>query len=512
MSELTYKDYPFLKELDLNEDNLGVYYGQWVGSGPVITSYNPTTGKPIARIKGGSMEDYEMCLKKMSDAKKEWQSTPPPKRGEIIRQIGDELRKYLKPLAQLVSLEMGKIIGEGYGEVQEFIDMCDYATGLSRTFEGKILPSERPDHLLMEVWNPLGFLGLITAFNFPIAVFGWNTALSLICGNCQVWKGASSTSLCSVASMKIVARVLERNNIPAGVATMILGSGATIGEALIKDKRLHLISFTGSTDIGRKISTTVHSRFGKTILELGGNNSAIVMNDANIDVALRAVVFSAVGTAGQRCTSLRRLILQEAIYDSFLEKLKKIYSQIRIGDPLDSNTLMGPIHTAKQIEEEYVKGLETIKKQGGKVIAGGNLLKNRPGNFVEPTLVEIRHDADIVKIELFVPIVYVIKFSTLEEAISINNEVPQGLTSTIFTSNHSSVFTWIGPHGSDCGIVNVNVGTSGAEIGVAFGGEKETGGGRESGSNSWQQYMRRVSCTMNYGNALPLAQGIQFNV
>jgi len=408
---------------------------------------------------------------------------------------------------------MGKILTEGYGEIQEFIDISDYATGLSRTLEGKIYPSERADHVLMEFWHPLGLVGIITAFNFPIAVFGWNTSISMVCGNCQIWKGASTTSLCSIATTKIVARVLEKNGVPPGVACMVIGSGAVIGESLINDKRLHLISFTGSTEIGRRISSVVHTRFGKTILELGGNNSTIVMADANLDIALRAAVFSAVGTGGQRCTSLRRLMLQESIYDSFLEKLKKIYSQIKIGDPLDPNTLMGPIHTNKTIQDEYVKGLETIKSQGGKIAYGGKVLKDKgTGYFVEPTIIEIRHDAEIVKTELFVPILYVFKFKTLDDAITWNNEVPQGLTSAIFTSNHGNVFTWIGPNGSDCGIVNVNVGTSGAEIGVAFGGEKETGTGRESGSNSWQQYMRRVSCTINYGNDMPLAQGIQFNV
>jgi len=293
---------------------------------------------------------------------------------------------------------------------------------------------------------------------------------------------------------------------------MVLGAGSTVGEALISDKRLLLISFTGSTDIGRRISAVVHTRFGKTILELGGNNSTVVMADANIDIALRAVLFSGVGTSGQRCTTCRRLFLQEPIYDSFVEKLKKAYSQVTIGDPLNPSTLMGPIHTAKTVQDEFVKGIEMIKSQGGKIIFGGNSLKDRPGNFVEPTLVEIRHDADIVKVELFVPILYVMKFKTLREAIDWNNEVPQGLTSSIFTTNNGSAFQWISPSGSDCGIVNVNVGTSGAEIGVAFGGEKETGGGRESGSNSWQQYMRRVSCTLNFGNTLPLAQGVKFDV
>eukprot|EP01027_Heterolobosea_sp_BB2_P025709 GEZU01039464.1.p1 GENE.GEZU01039464.1~~GEZU01039464.1.p1 ORF type:complete len:513 (-),score=204.74 GEZU01039464.1:69-1607(-) len=508
--ELTFSQYPFLKELGLSEDNLGCYTGsRWCGSGESITSYNPSTGKPIARVSQATAEEYEECLKNMEAAKKAWFATPAPKRGEIVRQIGEALRQKIKPLGALVSLEMGKIRAEGIGEVQEFVDVCDYATGLSRSLNGQVIPSERPGHVIHESWHPLGLIGIITAFNFPVAVLGWNTAISLVCGNLQIWKGASTTCLTTVATQKIIAEVLERNNVPAGVATMVVGSGRDIGERLINDARLQLISFTGSTSIGRRISSTVHGRFGRTILELGGNNALIIMDDANLDLAIPAVVFGAVGTAGQRCTSTRRLLIHESLYDTVIEKLKKAYAQVRIGDPLDEKTLMGPVHT-KSAVKEYEEGLKEIQKQGGKIIYGGKVLSDRPGNFVEPTIVESSHDLPIVKEELFVPILHVMKFKTLEEAIEYNNEVPQGLSSAIFTQSAENVFKWQSALGSDCGIANVNCGTSGAEIGGAFGGEKETGGGRESGSDAWKQYVRRSTSTVNYSRDLPLAQGIVF--
>jgi aldehyde dehydrogenase family 7 protein A1 len=507
-TELTFKDYPFLKELGLEEDNYGCYNGQWRGSGSALVSYNPSNGKPIARVKQATAEDYEATLQEMEKAKKVWQNTPAPQRGEIVRQIGEALRAKKEAMGKLVSLEMGKIYPEGQGEVQEFVDICDLAVGLSRTINGLVPPSERPNHLIMECWHPLGLVGIITAFNFPCAVLGWNAAISLVCGNCQIWKGASTTSLITVATTKIIAEVLERNKLPGAICSMVVGPGREIGEKLINDHRLSLISFTGSTEVGRRISSVVHSRFGRTILELGGNNAFIVMDDANLELALRSLVFAAVGTAGQRCTTTRRLLLHESIHDSFLERLKKAYTQIRVGDPLDKTTLLGPLHTPAAVKE-YKDGLEQIKKEGGVVLCGGNVLE-RPGNYVEPTLIGIRHDAPVVKTELFVPILHVIKFKTLEEAIQYNNEVPQGLSSSLFTRNQESVFTWIGPSGSDCGLANVNAPTNGAEIGGAFGGEKETGGGRESGSDSWKQYMRRVTCTINYGKELPLAQGITF--
>lgn len=361
----------------------------------------------------------------------------------------------------------------------------------------------------MENWNPLGLVGIVTAFNFPVAVLGWNTAISLICGNCQIWKGASTTSLITLAVTRMIAEVLENNKLPGGICTTVIGPGRTVGELVIQDKRLSLISFTGSTSVGKHISEVVHSRFGRTILELGGNNAIVVCEDANLDLALRAVVFATIGTAGQRCTTNRRLFLHEKVYDGFLQRLITAQKSVKIGDPSVEGTLMGPLHTASAVKE-YTDGIKEIKAQGGKVVSGGNTIDKNGGFFVEPTIVEINHDAAIVKTELFVPILYVMKFSTVDEAIAWNNEVPQGLSSSMFTNNQMNMFKWLGPTGSDCGIVNVNVGTSGAEIGGAFGGEKETGGGREAGSDSWKQYMRRSTCTINYSSELPLAQGLTF--
>lgn len=508
-SELTFSNYPFLKELGLETENLGCYNGKWFASGESYLSYSPVTGKPIARVKAATKNDYEAILSAMEASKKVWQSLPAPKRGEIVRQIGDAMRAKKEALGLLIALEMGKIKQEGWGEVQEFIDICDLAVGYSRQIGGLTVPSERPGHFMMEVWNPLGMIGVISAFNFPVAVCGWNAAVSMVCGNVQIWKGATSTSLCSIAVTKIVQTVLERNNLPGAIFSTICGSGATIGELVIQDPRLALISFTGSTSIGTRVSTSVHGRFGRTILELGGNNAVVVLDDASLDLVVPATLFAAVGTAGQRCTTARRIIIHEKVYDEFVSRLSAAYTQIKIGDPLEDGTLCGPLHT-KSAVREYLEGLETIKSQGGKILAGGRALTDRTGNFVEPTLVEIHHDAPIVKHELFVPITYLIKCKSLEEAIEYNNEVPQGLSSSLFTQNQQNVFKWLGPFGSDCGIVNVNIPTSGAEIGLGFGGEKETGGGREAGSDSWKQYMRRSSCTINYSNDLPLAQGIDF--
>lgn len=507
--ELTYSQFPFLKELGIEEENAGVFNGKWFGSGETYVTHNPTNNKAIARVKGGTKQDYEECLKEMAGAMKEWQNTPGPKRGEIVRQIGEELRKKKSALGSLIALEMGKIQVEGEGEVQEFIDICDFAVGLSRSFNGSVIPSERPGHVMLEQWNPLGMIGLITAFNFPVAVCGWNTALSLVCGNVQIWKGATSTSLTSIAVTKLMAEVLVRNGFSGAICSMICGSGREIGELFINDNRLTLISFTGSTKVGQRVSSVVHGRFGRTILELGGNNSLIVMDDADLELAVRAILFGAVGTCGQRCTSTRRAIIHEKVYDTVVERLTKSYDQVRIGNPLEEGTLCGPLHT-KSAVKDYQEGLKTIQEQGGKILKGGKLIPGE-GNFVEPTIVEISHDAPIIKEELFLPILHVIKCKSFEEAVQFNNAVPQGLSSAMFTTNQANVFQWIGPNGSDCGIVNVNIGTSGAEIGGAFGGEKETGGGRESGSDSWKQYMRRSTCTINYSKDLPLAQGIDFS-
>lgn len=507
-NSLSFHEYPFLQELGLSPDNVGCFNGKWVAHGEDYMSVSPTTNRPIARIKAGTKEDYESCIRAMEAARKQWQSVPMPLRGEIVRDIGMAVRAKKEALGKLVSLEMGKILPEGLGEVQEFIDVCDYATGLSRSLNGLVLPSERPGHFMMEVWNPLGLIGVITAFNFPVAVSGWNAAISLVCGNCQIWKGASTTSLTTIAVTKIIASVFEQHKLPPSIFTMICGSGRTVGEMFITDSRLSLISFTGSTGIGKRISTAVHGRFGRTILELGGNNAIIVMDDADLDMAVRSILFAAVGTCGQRCTTCRRVIAHEKVYQTLLDRLKNAYKQVRIGDPLKEGTLCGPLHT-KSAVKEYEDGLKTIQQQGGKIVCGGKVIPGE-GNFVEPTIVEIDRSASIVKEELFVPILYFIKAKDLEDAIQINNGVPQGLSSSLFTSNHSNLFKWIGPNGSDCGIVNVNIPTNGAEIGGAFGGEKETGGGRESGSDSWKQYMRRSTCTINYSKDLPLAQGINF--
>lgn len=493
-----------------------------------------------------------------------WRETPAPKRGEIVRQMRDALNDKLEPLGALVSLEMGKILPEGKGEVQEYIDICDYALGLGRSLNGQVVPSERPGHFMIEQWNPIGTVGVISAFNFPVAVYGmsfdfiflfafaymkfflfdlsresphkltpipsftpliiflsslishtlfhnnslgWNSAIALVCGNPVVWKGAPTTNLSSVAVTKILEKVLVKNGLPGELCSLVAG-GADVGQSMVDDERVKLLSFTGSTAVGRKVGETVAKRFGKSLLELGGNNAIVVMDDADLDLALRSVLFAAVGTAGQRCTTTRRLLLHEKIHDEFIEKLVKAYQSIRIGDPLEAGTLCGPLHT-KAAVEHYRKGIEAVKAQGGKILTGGEVL-DRPGNFVVPTITSISPDAEVVQNEIFVPILHTMKIKNLEHAIEINNSVKQGLSSSLFTRNPEALFKWVGPSGSDCGIANINLPSSGAEIGCAFGGEKETGGGRESGSDAWKQYMRRSTCVINYSGQLPLAQGIKF--
>ncbi|CAF0974683.1 unnamed protein product [Brachionus calyciflorus] len=501
--------YAFLKELGLSETNTGVYNGKWFANGETIKSMCPANNKPIASVTQGTVQDYDSCVEESLKAWELWADVPAPKRGEIVRQIGDSLRKYKEPLGNLISLEMGKILPEGLGEVQEFIDVCDYATGLSRMLEGKIFPSERPGHFLMEQWNPLGIVGIISAFNFPNAVFGWNNAISLACGNVTLWKGAPTTPLVSIATTKIIASVLEQNNLPGAICSMICGGG-DIGHQMSIDKRVKLVSFTGSCAIGKKVNALVQERFGKVLLELGGNNAIIVMDDADLNLAIPAIFFAAVGTAGQRCTTARRLIVHENVYDEVVEKLTKAYSQLKIGDPLESTTIYGPLHN-QQAVDLYLKAIQDAKKLGGTIHYGGKKIEEREGNFVEPTIVTgLAHDAEVVHRETFAPILYILKCKNLNEAIKWNNEVNEGLSSSLFSQNLSSLFKWVGPKGSDCGIVNLNIPTSGAEIGGAFGGEKHTGGGRESGSDSWKAYMRRSTCTINYSKALPLAQGIKF--
>ncbi|KAF3324151.1 aldehyde dehydrogenase family 7 member A1 [Carex littledalei] len=480
MGGFTKKEHQFLSELSLTPRNPGSFVnGIWKGSGRVI-----------AEVVEASIEDYEEGMQACAEATKIWMQIPAPKRGEIVRQIGDALRGKLHELGRLVSLEMGKILPEGIGEVQEIIDMCDYAVGLSRQLNGSIIPSERPNHMMMEVWNPLGIVGVITAFNFPCAVLGWNACIALVCGNSVVWKGAPTTPLITIAMTKIIAGVLEKNNLPSAIFTAFCG-GAEVGQAMAADERVPLVSFTGSTKVGLSVQQKVNERFGKCLLELSGNNAIIVMDDADIQLAVRSVLFAAVGTAGQRCTTCRRLLLHESIYQTVLEQLTEVYKQVRIGDPLEKGTLLGPLHTPAS-KENFVKGIQAIKSQGGKIVTGGSVIESE-GNFVQPTIVEISPSAPVVKEELFGPVLYVMKFQTLKEAIEINNSVPQGLSSSIFTRRPEIIFKWIGPIGSDCGIVNVNIPTNGAEIGGAFGGEKATGGGREAGSDSWKQYMRRAT-------------------
>lgn len=509
----TISKYPSLSGLGLQEQNFGCFDGsRWFGSGKRIVTYNPSTGEALAEITTASHEDYEVCLRAMQCVQRKWAETPAPKRGDIVRQIGEALRMKAKELGLLVSLEMGKVGSEGLGEVQEFIDICDLACGMSRQLPGQVLPSERPGHVILETWSPLGLVGIISAFNFPVAVYGWNASVSMIAGNCNLWKGAPSTSLCSIATMKIVGDVLTRNGFP-GVCVAVAGD-ADIGELICNDERMRLVSFTGSTKVGRSVGECVARRFGKCILELGGNNASIVMEDADIEMAVRGSAFGAIGTAGQRCTSLRRLLAHEKVYDEVKQRLIKVYAEITAGHV---GTLLGPVHSERAVAI-YLQGISRAKAEGGRVIFGGNRLTSGTGGgwFVEPAIVELpagktsHGPGSIVHEELFVPILYLVKVKSFEEAVELNNAVAQGLSSSLYTRDMRKVFEWIS-HRSDCGIVNVNCGTSGAEIGGAFGGEKHTGGGRESGSDAWKQYMKRSTCVVNYSNDLPLAQGVQFD-
>lgn len=504
-------EYSFLKDLGLERDNPGVFSGHWQGRGPSITSYDPGTGQAIATVRQGNVQELQQAIGLTVEAYKQWRQVPAPVRGEIVRQIGDELRKYKEPLGKLVSLEVGKIYSEGQGEVQEFIDICDYAVGLSRIYAGQVINSERAQHTILEAWRPLGLVGVISAYNFPNAVFGWNTAIALTTGNSVLWKGAPSTPLVSVATTKIVAEVLRRNNLPAVVS--LCQGGTDVGAALVADKRVNLLSFTGSCQTGRDVGVEVQRRFGKVILELGGNNALIVDESANIKMALDAALFGCIGTSGQRCTTTRRIIVHEKLHDSFVEALTVKYAQLlpRIGHQLEAQTLVGPVHTQQNVDS-YKATIEEAKLLGGTVAFGGHVLE-RAGHYVEPTIITgLPHDASVVHRETFAPIVYVLKARDVNEAIAWNNEVEQGLSSAIFTENISQAFKWIGAQGSDCGIVNINTTTNGAEIGGAFGGEKATGGGRESGSDAWKQYCKRATITVNHSGELACAQGVVFNV
>ena len=474
-------------------------------TGPTIASLNPADGSELGRVRLASAEDYERTMAESLKVFERWRMFPAPKRGQIVREIGDELRRHKDDLGTLVTLEMGKILPEGKGEVQEMIDIADFAVGLSRQLYGLTMPSERPEHRMYEQWHPLGVVGVISAFNFPVAVWSWNALIAAVCGDCVLWKPSLKTPLTAVAVQKICDRVLDRHGW-RGVLSLIIGEDATIGARLINDRRIPLISATGSTRMGRIVAETVARRLGRTLLELGGNNAVIVMNDANLDLALRAVLFGAAGTAGQRCTSIRRLFLQRGIAAEMTRKLQAAYVQIRIGDPLEETTLMGPLIDRPAVDAMQA-ALRRIRDEGGEVIFGGEELG---GCYVRPALVSARADMPILQEEVFAPILYLIEFDALDQAVAWHNAVPQGLSSAMFTSNLISAETFLSARGSDCGIANVNIGTSGAEIGGAFGGEKETGGGRESGSDAWKAYMRRQTVTINWSNDLPLAQGIQF--
>lgn len=476
-------------------------------TGDLLSSYNPTTGELIAQVQLASQEDYEKVVQASLQAFLSWRKIPAPQRGLVVRALGDELRKYKKELGALVTLEMGKIIAEGEGEVQEMIDIADFAVGLSRQLYGLTMHSERPNHRMYEQWHPLGICGIISAFNFPVAVWSWNALIAAVCGDISLWKPSPKTPLTAIAVQKICNKVLNDFGYK-GIFNLVIGANETVGNALINDKRIPLVSFTGSTAVGRMVGEKVQSRFGKLILELGGNNAVIIDEFANLSLALPAVVFGAVGTAGQRCTSTRRVIIHASKYEEFKGALLNAYQQIRIGDPMDAKTLMGPLIDEMAVQQ-YQNTIQKAIEQGGKVIHGNEVIK---GNFVKPTIIEIGHDAPIVHHETFAPILYLIKVNSLEEAIAVNNEVEQGLSSSIFTDNLQHAELFLSALGSDCGIANVNIGTSGAEIGGAFGGEKATGGGRESGSDAWKGYMRRQTNTINYGKDLPLAQGIKFEL
>jgi len=499
----------WLKSLGIQAVNSGACDGRWVErpSGGELTSFSPINGEPIAKVLQAGEDDYERILASAEAAFRTWRMMPAPKRGGIVREVCDELRRHKDPLGRLVTLEMGKILTEGLGEVQEMIDMGDFAVGLSRQLYGLTMHSERPRHRMYEQWHPLGIVGILTAFNFPVAVWSWNAMIAAVCGDTMVWKPSSLTPLCGIATQNIVNRVMDAHGL-RGVFNLVVGRGSTVGERMINDRRVPLVSATGSCAMGRRIGEVVAKRLGRTLLELGGNNAIIVTDDADLNLALRAVLFGAVGTAGQRCTTTRRIFLQRRIAEPFTSKLVEAYKTIRIGDPLDPATLMGPLVDGQTVEI-MMGALEQVRAQGGEIIFGGKRI-DRPGSYVEPTVVRARPGMAIVREETFAPILYLIGFDSIDEAICMQNEVDQGLSSAVFTRDLQTAEAFLSHEGSDCGIANVNIGTSGAEIGGAFGGEKETGGGREAGSDAWKAYMRRQTCTINWSNELPLAQGVQF--
>ncbi len=503
----------FLKELGLKKENAGTSTGaKTSNSEKYIESYSPVDGKLIGKVSMTTKKEYEKVMKAATSAFKEWRTTPAPQRGEIVRQYGNALREHKEALGQLVSYEMGKSLQEGYGEVQEMIDICDFAVGLSRQLYGLTMHSERPSHRMYEQWHPMGVVGIISAFNFPVAVWSWNAMIAMVCGDVCVWKASEKTPLCSVACQNILRKVLKDNDVPEGVSSIINGD-YKVGEYMTKDSRIPLVSATGSTRMGKIVGAEVASRMGKTLLELGGNNAIIITENADMDLVLTGALFGAVGTCGQRCTSTRRLIVHESRYNEVKNKLAKAYGQLKIGDPLDQSNHVGPL-IDKDAVKAYKNALKQVEKEGGKVLVEGGVLKGKgyeSGCYVKPAIAEAKNSYKIVQHETFAPIVYIMSYKTLDEAIEMQNDVPQGLSSAIMTTNLREAELFLSAAGSDCGIANVNIGTSGAEIGGAFGGEKETGGGRESGSDSWKAYMRRQTNTINYSTELPLAQGIKFD-
>ncbi|MEO5991132.1 MAG: aldehyde dehydrogenase family protein [Ferruginibacter sp.] len=505
----------FLKDLGIASSNNGVSTGNsWISSkGEKITSYSPVDGNEIGTVRGADRAAYDTVVEKAQSAFVEWKAWPAPKRGEIVRQVGDELRKNKEALGKLVSYEMGKSLQEGMGEVQEMIDICDFAVGLSRQLHGFTMHSERPGHRMYEQYHALGIVGIISAFNFPVAVWSWNSMLGWVCGNACIWKPSEKTPLCAVACQKIIQQVFKRNQVPEGVCGLIVG-GREVGEWMSADKRISLVSATGSTRMGKAVAATVAERLGRTLLELGGNNAIIISKEADLQIALVAATFGAVGTAGQRCTTTRRLIIHDKIYNKFKDLLINAYSQLKIGNPLLEKNHVGPL-IDKDAVNMYLNSIEKCKEDGGKFIVEGGVLKGKgyeSGCYVRPCIAEVKNNYKIVQHETFAPILYIMKYKTLEEAIEMQNGVPQGLSSSIITNNLRESEYFLSNAGSDCGIANVNIGTSGAEIGGAFGGEKETGGGRESGSDAWKVYMRRQTNTINYTDKLPLAQGIRFDL
>lgn len=507
-------DTKFLQELGLHTENAGTSTGQnSMDSGQYIESYSPVDGKLIGKVSQTTREEYEQVMATAQEAFKTWRMMPAPARGEVVRQYGLKLREHKDALGRLVSYEMGKSLQEGWGEVQEMIDICDFAVGQSRQLYGLTMHSERPSHRMYEQYHPLGIVGIISAFNFPVAVWSWNSMIALICGDVTVWKASEKSPLCSVACQNLLRDVLKENNVPEGVSCIINGD-YKVGEFMTKDHRVPLISATGSTRMGKIVAAEVGSRLGKTILELGGNNAIIVTPSADTNVVLTGALFGAVGTAGQRCTSTRRLIVHESLFDEVKEKMTKAYGQLRIGNPLDENNHVGPL-IDKDAVQNYLNAIEAVQKEGGKLLVEGGVLEGpgyESGCYVKPCIVEAEHDYKTVHTETFAPILYLIKYKDMDEAIAYHNEVPQGLSSAIMTNNLREAERFLSHAGSDCGIANVNIGTSGAEIGGAFGGEKETGGGRESGSDAWKAYMRRQTNTINYSTEVPLAQGIKFDL